>query len=305
MFKHFCHQHCCAFRVVTHPMWPFWFKSGWSRQCLKEIDFGYSTTVLGKEGAIDFLDSSPWPFSIIDAFLNINETQLLGPVSQQMMEMLMEMLMMITNSDMSHLRFSLKPHPKLPKLTPRFTSYDTYEKEHPVTPPRVSLASVYWQPTVSLDATSRLPHRIRVAVVGSHATLSLEPVDMLRRFLTGAIWVSPFFGWFVWLAFADHVNLQKGAQPYNASNSCFGMLMKYLDTAPAVDMNRYECFGKGKNGRVMDSEWLKVLSLFVPKLAFWNAWMPRFWKMGCLSIYTLTCLFLKAPPKDSSKERVP
>ena len=111
MFKHFCHQHCCAFRVVTHPMWPFWFKSGWSRQCLKEIDFGYSTTVLGKEGAIDFLDSSPWPFSIIDAFLNINETQLLGPVSQQMMEMLMEMLMMITNSDMSHLRFSLKPHP--------------------------------------------------------------------------------------------------------------------------------------------------------------------------------------------------
>ena len=46
----------------------------------------------------------------------------------------------------------------------------------------------------------------------------------------------------------------------------FGMLMKYLDTAPAVDMNRYESFGK--NGRVMDSEWLKVLSLFVPKVAF-------------------------------------
>eukprot|EP00434_Breviolum_minutum_P005952 symbB.v1.2.005249.t1/scaffold304.1/size234131/8 len=115
-----------------------------------EIDFGYSTTVLGKEGAIDFLDSSPWPFSIIDAFLNINETQ--------------------------------------------FTSYDTYEKEHPVTPPRVSLASLYWQPTVSLDATSRLPHRIRVAVVGSHATLSLEPVDMLRRFLTGTEIQPTFFG---------------------------------------------------------------------------------------------------------------
>lgn len=168
------------------------------------------------------------------------------------MEMLMEMLMMIINSDMLHLRFSLKPHPKLPKLAPRFTSYDTYEKEHPVTPPRVSLASVYWQPTVSLDATSRLPHRIRVAVVGSHATLSLEPVDMLRRFLTGAIWVSPFFGWFVWLAFADHVNLQQGAHPLQCQQLLFGMLMKYLDAAPAVDMNRYECFGR--NGRVMDSE---------------------------------------------------
>ena len=81
-------------------------------------------------------------------------------------QQMMEMLMMIINSDMSHLRCSLKPHPKLPTLTPRFTSYDTYEKEHPVTPPRVSLASLYWQPTVSLDATSRLPHRIRVAVVG-------------------------------------------------------------------------------------------------------------------------------------------
>lgn len=38
-----------------------------------EIDFGYATTVLGKEGSVDFLDSSPWPFSVIDAFININE----------------------------------------------------------------------------------------------------------------------------------------------------------------------------------------------------------------------------------------
>eukprot|EP00439_Symbiodinium_sp_Y106_P073808 s1310_g13.t19 len=46
-----------------------------------EIDFKYATTVLGKEGSMDFLDSSPWPVSIIDAFININQTDasLAGP----------------------------------------------------------------------------------------------------------------------------------------------------------------------------------------------------------------------------------
>ena len=33
---------------------------------------------LGKEGSMDFLDSSPWPFSILDAFLNLNESQFLS-----------------------------------------------------------------------------------------------------------------------------------------------------------------------------------------------------------------------------------
>ncbi|CAE8674895.1 unnamed protein product, partial [Polarella glacialis] len=28
-----------------------------------DMDFGYAATVLGKEGAVDFLDSSPWPVS--------------------------------------------------------------------------------------------------------------------------------------------------------------------------------------------------------------------------------------------------
>eukprot|EP00438_Fugacium_kawagutii_P011261 Skav224325 [mRNA] locus=scaffold1353:42774:70462:- [translate_table: standard] len=61
-----------------------------------------------------------------------------------------------------------------------FISYEAYASKHPVTPPRVSLESLYWQPPVPLEQSS-VPSRIRVAVVGSHATLSLEPVDMLRR----------------------------------------------------------------------------------------------------------------------------
>lgn len=114
-----------------------------------EIDFGYATTVLGKEGSVDFLDSSPWPFSIIDAFININETE--------------------------------------------FISYEAYARQQPVTQPRVALGSLYWQPPVPLDKTS-IPSRIRVAVVGSHATLSLEPVEMLRRFLTGVQMAPVFYG---------------------------------------------------------------------------------------------------------------
>ncbi|CAK9009437.1 unnamed protein product [Durusdinium trenchii] len=112
-----------------------------------DMDFGYATTVLGKEGSMDFLDSSPWPFSIIDAFININETN--------------------------------------------FMSYEAYAIQQPVTPPSVPLKSLHWQPPVELEKT-QLPKKIRLAVVGSHATLSLEPVEMLRRFLSG-VQVAPVF----------------------------------------------------------------------------------------------------------------
>ncbi|CAE7393110.1 unnamed protein product [Symbiodinium microadriaticum] len=102
-----------------------------------EIDFKYATTVLGKEGSMDFLDSSPWPVSIIDAFININQTE--------------------------------------------FMSYAAYNATHPVQPPRVALESLYWRPE-SPQPSAVLPANIRLAVLGTHATLSLEPVEMLRRF---------------------------------------------------------------------------------------------------------------------------
>lgn len=56
-----------------HPALPLVYSFNGSVQPQAEIDFGYATTVLGKEGSVDFLDSSPWPFSVIDAFININE----------------------------------------------------------------------------------------------------------------------------------------------------------------------------------------------------------------------------------------
>ena len=77
----------------------------------------------------------------------------------------------------------ITPQGILPART-EFISYEAYARQQPVTQPRVALESLYWQPPMPLEKTS-LPSRIRVAVVGSHATLSLEPVEMLRRFLTG------------------------------------------------------------------------------------------------------------------------
>ncbi|CAE7239095.1 unnamed protein product [Symbiodinium sp. CCMP2456] len=113
-----------------------------------EIDFKYATTVLGKEGSMDFLDSSPWPVSIIDAFININQTE--------------------------------------------FMSYNAYNATHPVQPPRVALESLYWRPE-SAQPSAVLPANIRLAVLGTHATLSLEPVEMLRRF-SGVPITAVFYG---------------------------------------------------------------------------------------------------------------
>ncbi|CAE7672925.1 unnamed protein product [Symbiodinium sp. CCMP2592] len=113
-----------------------------------ELDFKYATTVLGKEGSMDFLDSSPWPVSIIDAFININQTE--------------------------------------------FMSYTAYNATHPVQPPRVALESLCWRPKSPLPSAV-LPANVRLAVLGTHATLSLEPVEMLRRF-SGVPVTAVFYG---------------------------------------------------------------------------------------------------------------
>lgn len=113
----------------------------------------------------------------------------------------------------------------------------------------------------------------------------------------------PFGSHLFWLAgFCRSCEFTTKGPPLQCQQLLFGMSMKYLDTAPAVDMNRYECFGK--NGRVMDSEWLKVISLFVPKVQWLLKCLnAQILNLGCLSIYIY--MSFQALPKDSSKERVP
>eukprot|EP00439_Symbiodinium_sp_Y106_P039649 s2576_g4.t2 len=103
-------------------------------------DLAYAEPILGKEISLDFLDSSPWPVSILDIFLNINQTD--------------------------------------------FLTYAQYAAKNPVRPAFVPLESLHWQPPPDLVqrlSQVRTPSDVSVAVFGTHATLSLEPVDMLTR----------------------------------------------------------------------------------------------------------------------------
>ncbi|CAJ1425466.1 unnamed protein product [Effrenium voratum] len=116
-------------------------------------DFGYVEPILGKEISLDFLDSSPWPVSILDIFLNINQTE--------------------------------------------FLTYEQYAQKSPVRAPAVPLESLHWQPPADLpQRLSRKPPaaEIGVAVFGTHATLSLEPVDMLGRAQGSFKLKATFFG---------------------------------------------------------------------------------------------------------------
>ncbi|CAK9084833.1 unnamed protein product [Durusdinium trenchii] len=108
-------------------------------------DLSYIEPILGKEISLDYLDSSPWPISILDVFLNINQTE--------------------------------------------FMTYEQYAAKHPVRAHAVPLESIHWQPpgdivqrlSGAVPAEMAVPAEIAVAVFGTHATLSLEPVDMLGR----------------------------------------------------------------------------------------------------------------------------
>jgi len=117
-----------------------------------DMDLQYATTVLGKEGAVDFLDDAPWPVSILDVYLNINETE--------------------------------------------FMTYDQYIHTNPIPEPVVPLASLHWRPPLRQPslAVRVMPTSARMAVIGTHATLSLEPVDMLRRFVQDVPLQAIFYG---------------------------------------------------------------------------------------------------------------
>eukprot|EP00439_Symbiodinium_sp_Y106_P073795 s1310_g13.t13 len=70
--------------------------------------------------------------------------------------------------------------------------YTAYNATHPVQPPRVALESLCWRPKSPLPSAV-LPANVRLAVLGTHATLSLEPVEMLRRF-SGVPVTAVFYG---------------------------------------------------------------------------------------------------------------
>eukprot|EP00929_Paragymnodinium_shiwhaense_P006802 TRINITY_DN110760_c0_g1_i1.p1 TRINITY_DN110760_c0_g1~~TRINITY_DN110760_c0_g1_i1.p1 ORF type:complete len:729 (+),score=93.03 TRINITY_DN110760_c0_g1_i1:60-2246(+) len=120
------------------------------QRAMADSDLVYIEPILGKEMNLDFLDSSPWPVSILDVFININQTE--------------------------------------------FQTYAQHSAQNPVRPPAVSLESLHWKvPSEPKIPTKAMPAQISVAVFGTHATLSLEPVDILSRI--GLLEVKPtFFG---------------------------------------------------------------------------------------------------------------
>jgi hypothetical protein len=114
------------------------------------MDFKYATTVLGKEGSVDFMDDSPWPVSILDLYININETE--------------------------------------------FMSYSRYSRLFPVSDPAVPLDSIHWQVPGHVMPRRTLPSQALIAVIGTHATLSVEPVYMLSRFVQDMTLRPVFYG---------------------------------------------------------------------------------------------------------------
>merc|ERR1719387_3213273 len=113
---------------------------------MAQNDIQYASVCLGKELSVDFMDSSPWPTTPLELYLNLNESE--------------------------------------------FLRFSTYEERVPVPPPIVDLP-VQW-PQSSRQA--RVERPLTLTVLGTHATLSLEPVDMLSRLLEKAPLTSGFYG---------------------------------------------------------------------------------------------------------------
>lgn len=114
-----------------------------------DIDFEYAATILGREAALDFLSSSPLPYSLLDVYLNINQTT--------------------------------------------FDTFESYASRVQVQAPRVAPESIYWQvPPVVQETRCRRP--LLAAVFGTHATLTMEPLDMLGRVEAGSELHGVFYG---------------------------------------------------------------------------------------------------------------
>ncbi|OLP87388.1 hypothetical protein AK812_SmicGene31391 [Symbiodinium microadriaticum] len=82
--------------------------------------------------SLDFLDSSPWPVSILDIFLNINQTDFL------------------TYASWSQTQYVSPPDP-------RSVREAQYAARNPVRPPSVPLESLHWQPPPDLVQRSLEP----------------------------------------------------------------------------------------------------------------------------------------------------
>ena len=161
---------------------------------LAQQDWVYSTLVLGKEGSVDFVDSSSWPINVLDAFININETE--------------------------------------------FMANFHYEEQFPILPRAIALEDIRWSPNHAHrypvfsgfhpDATfgnHEGKKDLLVAVLGTHATLSNEPVTMISRFVNPDI-KPVFYGlesrWCHLLQMCDHGDERLGILFKKAEKDPFG-----------------------------------------------------------------------------------
>eukprot|EP00928_Gymnodinium_smaydae_P089219 TRINITY_DN7320_c1_g1_i1.p1 TRINITY_DN7320_c1_g1~~TRINITY_DN7320_c1_g1_i1.p1 ORF type:complete len:759 (+),score=55.49 TRINITY_DN7320_c1_g1_i1:79-2355(+) len=105
-----------------------------------KLDLEYGVTVLGNELCLDFLDASPWPISVLDLYLNMNQSEFLTLVEYT----------------------------------------DRVVIQAPVVPFHTIAWQESWRPLAERGGRSS---DVIAVVLGSHATLSMEPVDMINRFV--------------------------------------------------------------------------------------------------------------------------
>lgn len=128
--------------------------------------------MLGKEGSVDFVESSTWPVNVLDFFININQTE-------------------------------FQPNLK-------------YERDVPIPDRVVPLEKIRWSHKLVPDFPhlSNFPEGshygkkdLLIAVLGSHATLSNEPITMIQKFIKDDI-KPVFYGleprWCHLLQMCDH-----------------------------------------------------------------------------------------------------
>lgn len=124
---------------------------------MARTDLAYAITCLGKEGSVDFLDSVDLGgFSILDIYINLNDVN---------------------------------------KTDKRFMTWEEYEELFPIEkiPAHEYGALIYNAPPLSEDVHRKFIYEVEsskswnLAVFGTHATLSMEPVYMLENFVLNDI----------------------------------------------------------------------------------------------------------------------
>eukprot|EP00392_Amoebophrya_sp_AT5.2_P018078 g18541.t1 len=143
------------------------FMSEGSAELLKmaKEDLGYAVTCLGKEGSVDFLDSSSVGVSILDFYVNIGETEFL-----------------------TYDEYTEK-YP-VPAPPPDEFGMLVYNPQPPLSalPMQHKVKELLFKSVSKTDDFAKSGHQnqkpqLHAAVFGTHATLSLETVHMVQEFV--------------------------------------------------------------------------------------------------------------------------